>query len=269
MEPAGVVVSSKSPRFSEGDRVSAYLTTGGGYAQYVAVDDSKAVKLSASVSTRDAAGLVLQGLTAWTLCKEAYAVQRGDTILVHAAAGGVGLLLCQMIRHLGAHAIGTVSTPEKAELARAHGAEHVILYGPAAPAGETVVDRVLEITKGQGVQAVFDGVGKDTWEDDFKVIARKGTIATFGNASGAVDPFPPLKLSAKNVKVCRPTLGNYVATRDELETYTSQLWELVAQGAVKLRVHKEYPFSADGIKQSQVDITSRGTTGKLLIKVKP
>jgi NADPH:quinone reductase-like Zn-dependent oxidoreductase len=132
---------------------------------------------------------------AWTMVKEAYALKKGDWVLVHAAAGGVGLLLCQMASHLGAHVIGTTSTPEKAKLAKENGAEHIINYSK-----ESIVDKVLELTGGNGVQGIYDGVGKDTWEDDFKVIARKGTIVTFGNASGAVEPFTPLKLAAKNVK---------------------------------------------------------------------
>lgn len=129
------------------------------------------------------------------MVKESYALQRGDWVLVHAAAGGVGLLLCQMASHLGAHVIGTTSTTEKAKLAKENGAEHIINY-----AKESIVDKVLELTGGMGVQGIYDGVGKDTWEDDFKVIARKGTIVSFGNASGAVEPFAPLKLAAKNVK---------------------------------------------------------------------
>ncbi|KDN43188.1 GroES-like protein [Tilletiaria anomala UBC 951] len=264
-ESAGTIhaVGPNVSNVKVGDKASGYLATGGGYAEFALLEDSKIVKLPSNVDTKTGAGLVLQGLTAWTLVKEAYEVKKGDYVLVHAAAGGVGLLLCQMCKYLGAHVIGTTSTTEKAELAKANGAEYVILYGK----GESVVDKTLEITGNKGVQGIFDGVGKDTWEDDFKVIARKGTIVTFGNASGAVEPFAPLKLSAKNIKVVRPTLGNYVVTREELDRYSNELWELLAKSVIKLSVHKDYSFSAEGIKQSQIDITSRGTTGKLLIKI--
>ena len=265
-EPAGEIVavgSGVGSSLKVGQRVTGYLASGGGYGQYAALPAAKTIVLPDSVDTRTAAGIVLQGLTAWTLVREAYPVQRGDTVLVHAAAGGVGLLLCQMASHLGARVIGTASTQEKADLAKANGAHEVILYTQ----GENVVDKTLEFTDGKGVQGIYDGVGKDTWEDDFKVIARKGTIVTFGNASGAVEPFAPLKLAAKNAKVCRPTLGNYITTREELDLYSKELFDLVAKSIVKLKVHKEYPFSAEGIRQSQVDITGRGTTGKLLIKV--
>lgn len=263
-EAAGTVVAVaddvKGKGVDVGDKVATY--SGGAFAEYFAVPRSKVAKLDKQFDSKAGAASLLQGLTAWTLVREAYAVKKGDYILVHAAAGGVGLLLCQMGKHLGAHVIGTTSTPEKAELAKKNGAEFVVNYSE-----ENTVDRVLELTGGKGVQAIFDGVGKDTWEDDFKMIARKGTIATFGNASGAVEPFSPMKLAGKNVKVARPTLGNYVATQEEMETYSAELYELIAKGVVNISIHQEYPFTADGIRQAQQDITSRKTTGKLVIKV--
>lgn len=132
---------------------------------------------------------------AWTLVREAYPVKKGDWVLVHAAAGGTGTLLCQMASHLGARVIGTASTAEKVDIAKRNGAEHVINYSH-----EDIEERVMALTNGQGVAGIFDGVGKDTFETDFKVIARKGTLVTFGNASGPVDPFSPMKLTPKNVK---------------------------------------------------------------------
>lgn len=264
-EPAGsvVAVGSDVKDIQVGDAVAAYVG-GGGFAEYRNVPRSKAAKLPKGVSTKEAAAALLQGLTAWTLLKEAYPVQKGDHVLVHAAAGGVGLLLCQMAKHLGAVVIGTTSTEEKAKLAKENGADHVVIYTQER---EKLADKVLELTGGKGCEGIYDGVGKDTWEDDFKMIARKGTIVTFGNASGAIDPFPPLKLVAKNVKVTRPTVGNYIYTQEEFDRYTSELWDLVAKKVVKLQIHGDYEFSAEGIKKAQEDITGRGTTGKLLIKI--
>ncbi|CEH15471.1 nad-binding protein [Ceraceosorus bombacis] len=266
MEAAGKVVKfgkdADDSSLKVGDAVAAYAL--GAYAEYMTVKREKVVKLPDGVSEKDGATAILQGLTAWTLLHEAYQVKKGDAVLIHAAAGGVGLLLCQMASYLGATVIGTVSTEEKAALAKSNGASHVI---NSKSGGAAVVDEVLKLTKGEGVQGIYDGVGKDTWEDGFKMIARKGTIVSFGNASGAVPPFPVLKLAAKNTKVVRPTLNNSILTRQELETYSAQLFDLLAKKLVKLRVHKEYPFSAEGVQQTQKDITSRATTGKLLIKV--
>lgn len=246
-----------------GDAVAAY-SPGGAFANYVAVDRAKIAKVPQGVSTKDAATALLQGLTAWTLLREAYPVQKGDHILIHAAAGGTGLLLCQMAKHLGATVIGTTSTEEKAKLAKQNGADHIVLYTQER---EKMADKILELTGGKGCEGIFDGVGKDTWEDDFKIIARKGTIVTFGNASGAIDPFPPLKLVAKNVKVARPTVANYIYTREEFEKYSAELWDLLAKKIIKLKVHEEYEFSEEGIKKAQQDLTGRGTTGKLLVKI--
>jgi NADPH:quinone reductase len=196
--------------------------------------------------------------------------------------------------------IGTTSTPEKAELAKAHGADHVILYKD-----EDIVQRVKEITQGEGVDAIFDGVGKDTYalgcfmgvtrmsewssrfELDFEVIKRKGTLVSVGNASGAVPPFAPLKLTPKNVKLLRPTyvpissplghlvrlfilpsMGNYVVTPEELTFYGTSLFTSIADGSIKVNVFKEYPFTADGVRQSQIDLTGGKTTGKLLITIR-
>ncbi|KAN0059773.1 NADPH:quinone reductase [Thecaphora frezii] len=264
-EGAGVVqeVGEMVQRLSKGDRV---VTLGmGAYAQHVAVDADKPIKLPDGIDTKTAAAAYLQGLTALTMVREAYAVQKGDYILITAAAGGVGLMLCQMAAALGAHVIGTVSTPAKAELAKANGAEHALLYHKDNL--DDLVAQVDRITGGKGCQGVFDGVGKDTWEAAFKMVARKGTIVTFGNSSGAVPEFTPLKLAAKNVKVCRPTLFNYVATEEERESYSQQLFEMILANKVKVHVHDVYEFTTEGVRKALADIKGRGTTGKLLLKL--
>lgn len=207
-----------------------------------------------------AAGL-LQGLTALTLIRESYAVQKGDAVLVHAAAGGVGLLLLQLLRALGAGVIiATASTAEKLALAVENGATHTINYS-----SEDWVVRVSEITGGVGVAAVFDGVGKDTFEGDLQVLARRGTLASFGNASGQVPPFSIARLSAKNIKVLRPSLFAYLTTREEFVGYADEFLGLVKEGKVKVRVHKVYEL--EQAEQAHRDIEGRGTTGKLVYKL--
>ncbi|CAD6887308.1 unnamed protein product [Tilletia controversa] len=257
------LASSSTESLKVGDHISTFAR--GAFSEYVAVERASVAKLPEGVSTRDAAATTLQGLTALTLVREAFLVEKGHTVLVHAAAGGVGLLLCQLASHYGATVIGTVSTEAKAELAKAHGADHIIIYGHNDY--DVVPAKVLELTGGKGVNAVYDGVGKATWEGDFECIARKGTIVSFGNASGAVDPFSPLKLTAKNVKLVRPQLYGYVHTQEETEYWAKELFDLIAAGALKVNVHAEYPLTTEGLQQAQTDLTSRGTTGKLIVKI--
>lgn len=271
-ESAGTVaavgpgVSEESHGFKVGDRVAAY-TAGGSFAEYALAAADKVAKLPEGFSTKDAATVLTQGLTALTFVKEAHEVKPGQFILVQAAAGGLGLLLVQLAKALGATVIGTTSTAEKAEIAKKAGADHVILYGE----GRDVVGEVYRVTGGEGidrgVHGVFDGVGKDTFDMDFDLLRRKGTLVTLGNASGAVPPFAPLRLGAKNLKVCRPVLNQYVHTREEFQTYSTELFDLVQQGKLKLAVHGEYPLTTEGMRQTQIDITSRKTSGKLLVKV--
>ncbi|KAM0787119.1 hypothetical protein ACM66B_006373 [Microbotryomycetes sp. NB124-2] len=271
-ESAGTVVAvgpdvdEQTFGFKIGDRVVGY-TSGGSFAEYCLNSANKTQKLPEDVSTKQAATALVQGLTALTFVKEAHEVKKGQYILVQAAAGGLGLLLCQLCKHFGAHVIGTTSTEEKARLAKEAGAEQVILYSGDV----NVVEEVYKITGGEGidrgVHAVFDGVGKDTFDMDFDLVRRKGTIVTLGNASGPVAPFAPLKLGPKNLKVCRPVLNQYVHTREEYQTYSQELFEILRSGVLKLSVHKEYEFSTEGIKQAQADITSRKTSGKLLVKI--
>jgi len=247
--------------FRVGDRVACLASAS--YAEYVAGPWIKVWKLPSHVETKLGAVAPLQALTALTMVRESYEVKKGDWVLVHAAAGGVGLVLLQICKHLGANVIGIVSSFEKAALAKEYGAEHLIVTKDT----KAMIDEVKTMTSGEGCHVIYDGVGKDTWEADFEMIRRKGTLATYGNASGVVPPFPPLKLGPKNIKVCRPTMGNYMATAEECAFYFKWLFDLTDQGVLKYQIHKEYPFTAEGVKQSQVDIQSRGTTGKLLIKI--
>jgi len=215
-----------------------------------------------TVSTSTAASILVQGLTAVTFMEEAYKVKHGDTIFIHTVAGGLGILMTQLAKHLGATVIGTTSTSEKARYARSNGADHVVCYKT-----EDVVARVLEITNGGGVDAIFDGVGRDTFEMDFKIMKRKGTLISVGNASGAVPSFDLEKLSSKNVTLVRPTMNHYNVTFEEAHRNGQRLRGLVESGMIKARVHKEYPFSAEGVRQAHADLTRGQTMGKLVVKV--
>lgn len=240
-----------------GDRVVFMGTSG--YAEYTAAAAAKTYLVPPTIKPGDAVASFLQGLTALTLIREAHRVQEGEWILVHAAAGGVGLLLVQLLHNFGAKVIGTASTAEKIALAKENGADYMINYTT-----EDLVSRVREITSGEGVAAVFDGVGKDTFDADLEVLARKGTLVSFGNASGAVPPFAIAKLSAKNIKVLRPTLLNYIYSREEFESYTKELFQYVAGGKLKVKVHEIYPL--EDVRRAHRDLEGRKTTGKLLLK---
>ncbi|KAF7302705.1 NAD(P)-binding protein [Mycena chlorophos] len=250
----------KLRNFALGARVSA--NERGAAADYAALAWKGVFVLPDGVSTRIGAAARTQGTTVLTFIEEAYNVQKGDTILVHTVAGGLGLLFAQLIKLRGATVIGTTSTPEKAAIAKANGADHVILYKD-----EDVVARVLEITKGEGVEAVFDGVGKDTFDSDFEMLKRKGTLVSVGNASGAVPPFQPLRLAQKNIKLVRPIVGNYMVTPAEIRHYASELFSLIAEQKLQVQIHEEYPFTREGVIQAQKDLTSGHTVGKLLLKV--
>ncbi|TFK56883.1 NAD(P)-binding protein [Heliocybe sulcata] len=243
-----------------GSKVALYHA--GTFATYVSVPWSSAYPFPSSIPARTASAALTQGLTTNTFMTETYNVKKGDTVLIHTVAGGLGLIFAQYAKHRGAIVIGTTSTKEKAELAKKHGADHVILYRD-----EDTVARVLELTNGEGVDVVYDGVGKDTFESDFKMIKRKGTIVSVGNASGAVPPFPPMKLTEKNVRIARPTMGNYVVTPEEQQHYGNELWDFVAKGVLKINIFKDYEFSADGVKQAQTDLVGGKTTGKLVVKI--
>ncbi|KAG5976513.1 hypothetical protein E4U58_003345 [Claviceps cyperi] len=255
-EAAGTVVASQSSQVPVGTRV-VYMGMGT-YAQYSAVELSSVIQIPEDLSTEKAVAVYLQGLTAWTLIREAANVQKGQWVLVHAAAGGVGLLLVQMLRTIGAKIIGTASTEEKRELAKTKGVEWAI------DSGEDVVAKVKEITGGHGIDAIFDGVGQATFDADLEMIALKGHLVSFGNASGAVPPVNILKLGAKNVKLVRPVLFGYITERKDLEAYSRELFTLVASGKLDVVIHDVYPLSE--VARAHVDIESRKTTGKLLIR---
>jgi len=248
----------KKRGFAVGGLVAAVKL--GLYATYVSIPWKDAVAVPPPVSPLIAAAAIAQGLTAISFVEEAYNIQKGDIILVHTVAGGMGLLFAQLAKYRGATVIGTTSTKEKAELAKANGTDHVILY----PVEDTV-QRVLEITNGEGVHAVFDGVGKDTFDNNFKVIRRKGTIVSVGAASGALPPVDSSKLLEKNVKLLRPTLFNYIFTPEEVHHYGIELFDLIAKGILNIKIHKEYKFTAEDVQQSQKDLTGGHTTGKLVI----
>lgn len=267
-EAAGTIVSlgdgGETYGLKEGDRV-AYLSTGA-YAQYTAVPALHTCKLPSSISDETAAASLLQGLTALTLIRDAHAVKKGDWVLVHAAAGGVGLWLCQLLKAVGAKTIGTASTLEKRELAKSAGAEVMLEYASEMEGGDKAfVAKVKELTGGEGVVAVFDGVGKATFDSSLECVARKGSMVSFGNASGAVPPVTIARLSGKNVKLMRPTLFNYIATREEFDTLSKELWEIVGKDDFNVTVHKTYDLK--DVAQAHLDLEGRKTTGKLLLKV--
>jgi len=250
----------KKRGFKVGSKVS--IAAGPSAREYLAADWTKVFVIPEGVSLEIAAAAYGQGATAVTFIKEAYDVKAGDTILVHTAAGGLGLLLTQLIKLRGATVIGTTSTKEKAEVAKKNGADHVILYKE-----EDVVKRVLEITNGEGVEGIFDGVGKDTFEIDFKVIKRKGTIVFVGIASGAIPSISPLQLLAKNIRVVHPSVRNYLYTPSELRHYFTELFDLIVSQKLNILISKVYSFSAEGVRQAEMDLTGGTSVGKLLVKV--
>ncbi|KAI0354627.1 NAD-P-binding protein [Trametes cingulata] len=236
----------------------------GVHAEFASVPWAKVFPLPENVSLLTAAAATLQGLTAVTFLEEAYKVKPGDVVLIYTVAGGLGLLMAQLAKHAGATVIGTTSTEEKAAVARAHGADHVIVYTK-----ENVVDRVLELTNGEGVHVVYDGVGKDTFLDNFKLTRRKGTIVSVGNASGAVEPIAPLKLVEKNLALLRPTMTNYIYTPEEARYYGEKLFGYISSGVLKINIHKQYPFTTEGAREAQRDLTTKAgsTIGKLVYTI--
>lgn len=219
------------------------------------------LKLPDSIGFDTAAAMMLKGLTAQYLLRQTFVVQPGQTILLHAAAGGVGLIAAQWTRALGATVIGTVGSDDKAELARAHGCAHVINYRR-----ENVVERVREITGGRGVPVVYDGVGKDTFFASLDCLTPRGLLVSYGNASGAVPPFALLELSNRgSLYVTRPTLVHYTATRDALEAAAAELFDAVASGAVRIEIAQRYPLADAAI--AHADLQARRTTGSIVLDV--
>jgi NADPH2:quinone reductase len=259
-EGAGVIeaVGPKVKEFKAGDRV-AYSGPLGAYAEVLMRPADRLVKIPAGVDDRQAAAMMLKGLTAQYLIRRTYRVKKGDTILMHAAAGGVGQILCQWAKALGATVIGTVGSDEKVALAKKAGCKHVIVTSR-----EKVSARVKEITKGAGVPVVYDGVGKDTFMDSLDCLAPLGLLASFGNASGAVTQFNPGVLAAKgSLFLTRPTLGSYTATRGDLVKAAAELFAVVKSGKVKITINQTYPLR--DAAQAHRDLESRKTTGQTVL----
>ena len=260
MEGAGVVeaVGPKVKEFKVGDRV-AYANPIGSYSEVCLRPVGRLVKIPAGIDDKVAAAIMLKGMTAWYLIRRTYKVKKGDTILMHAAAGGVGQILCQWAKYLGATVIGTVGSDEKAALAKKAGCKHVIVTSR-----EKFVDRVKEITKGKGVAVVYDGVGKDTFMDSLDCLAPLGMMASFGNASGAVTQFNPGVLAQKgSLFLTRPTLFTYTAKREDLVKAAQDLFAVVKKKAVKISINQTYPLREAA--QAHIDLEGRKTTGSTVL----
>jgi NADPH2:quinone reductase len=259
-EGAGVVeaVGPKVKEFKAGDRV-AYSGPVGAYAEMLLRPADRLVKLPAGIEDRTAAAMMLKGLTAQYLLRRTYRVKKGDTILMHAAAGGVGQILCQWAKALGATVIGTVGSDEKAALAKKAGCKHVIVLSR-----EKFPERVKAITGGKGVPVVYDGIGKDTFMDSLDCLAPLGLMASFGNASGAVTQFNPGILAQKgSLFLTRPTLNTYAASREALLSGARELFAVVKSGKVKIAINQTYPLREAA--QAHRDLESRKTTGSTVL----
>jgi NADPH2:quinone reductase len=253
-----IAVGSEVKDFKVGDRV-AYVHATGGYAEERNLPANRAVKLPANISYEQAAGMMLKGMTVQYLVRRSHRIEKGETILIHAAAGGVGLIACQWAKHLGATVIGTVGSREKAELARKNGCDHAILYG-----SEDFVARVKEITNGKLCHVVYDGVGKATFPASLDCIRPLGLFASFGSASGPVDAFNINVLAQKgSLFVTRPTLNTYTATREDLLATANDLFAVVGSGAVKIPVNQTYPLKE--AQKAHRDLESRKTTGASIL----
>ena len=260
LEAAGIIeeVGDEVSRYTKGDRV-AYTSVPGAYAEYATVPEEKLVKLSDGVSFNEGAAAMLQGCKAHYLCKSPYHVKERDSCLIHAAAGGVGLLLIQMVKNAGGYVIGTVSTDEKAKLAKAAGADEVILYSEQD--FETEVSR---ITEGEGVNVVYDSVGKATFEKSINCLRKLGFMVLYGNASGPVTEFNPATLGPKgSLFLTRPTLFDYTADRASLEWRSGDVFNWISSGELNLRIEHFYPLS--DAKSAHLDLEGRKTTGKIIL----
>ncbi|WP_018231841.1 quinone oxidoreductase family protein [Thioalkalivibrio thiocyanodenitrificans] len=261
MEAAGVVeaVGEGVSTLSEGDRVAYATPPPGAYAEARIMPATRLVKLPDNIEDKTAAAMMLRGMTAHYLLRRIHRVEPGDRILIHAAAGGVGLIACQWASHLGATVIGTVGSDEKAEIARAHGCDHPIVY-----TREDFVTRVREITDGEGVAAVYDSVGKDTFMGSLDCLRPRGMMVTFGNASGPVPPFEPILLSKKgSLFLTRPTLFHYTSTPEDLAWASGDLFEVVGSGAVRIEINQTYALK--DAAQAHRDLEGRKTTGSSVL----
>lgn len=261
MEGSGVVeaVGAGVSTVKVGDRVAYAAPPPGSYAEARNIEETKIVKVPDSVDDKTAAAMMLQGLTVQYLIRQIYKVGPNDTILIHAAAGGVGLILCQWAKHLGATVIGTVGSEEKAALANANGCDHPIIYTK-----ENFVERVAEITEGKKVPVVYDSIGKDTWPDSLDCLAPTGLMVSFGQASGPIAPVDLGIFAAKgSLKFTRPTLMTYTAKKSDLDAMAADLFDVVGKGAVKIAINQTYAL-ADAVKAHQ-DLEARKTTGSTIL----
>ncbi len=260
LEGAGIVnaVGAGVSDLAEGDRV-AWKSVEGSYAEQVVADVAEVVKIPSDVATKTAAAVMLQGLTSHYLVNSTYPIQEGDTCLVHAAAGGVGLLLVQMAKMRGARVIGTTSTEEKAALARGAGADDIILYTERDFEAE-----VLRLTDGQGVEVVYDSVAKATYEKSINCLKPRGYMVFFGNASGPVPPIDPLLLSQRgSIYLTRPTLNSYTQTREEYLQRTREVMGWIQNGELDVRIGEEHPL--ENTAEAHNRLEGRQTTGKVLL----
>ncbi|RQS76082.1 quinone oxidoreductase [Burkholderia sp. Bp8963] len=261
MEAAGEVtaVGAGVTAFKPGDRVAYVGQPPGAYAQERVMPAERLVRLPDGISYDDAASVMLQGLTAHYLLRRTYPVKAGDTILIHAAAGGVGLLVCQWAKALGATVIGTVGSDEKAELAKAHGCDHTIVY-----TRENFTQRVKEITNGAGVPVVYDSIGKDTYVGSLDCLAPLGYFVSFGSASGPLPPIDSKEFSSRgSLFFTRPTLFSYIAKRADLEAAAAELFDVILSGKVKTSINQRYPLAE--VARAHADLESRKTTGSTIL----
>jgi len=263
LESAGVIeaIGPNVSGFQIGERVACVAGPDDSYAEARLVPAQRVVPLPDGIDERTAAAMMTRGMTARYLLRETYEVKPGDTILIHAAAGGVGLIACQWAKHLGATVIGTVSSDEKAEVARAHGCDHPIVY-----TREDFAERVREITKGEGVPVVYDSVGKATFEGSLRCLKRRGILASFGESSGDPDPMPPRRLGQLgSIYLTHPSLSDYTATRAELLETANDLFDMVGSGQIRIDISKTYPLAE--APQAHADLEQRKTTGSIVLLV--
>jgi len=261
MEGAGVVeaVGAGVAELKAGDRVAYAAPPPGSYAEARLMPADRLIKLPDAIDDRQAAAMMLQGMTVRYLIRRTYPVKKGETVLFHAAAGGVGLIACQWLKHLGATVIGTVGSEEKAALAKAHGCTHTIDYRR-----EDFAAKVKDLTNGAGVPVVYDSVGQDTFEGSLKCLHPMGLLVGFGNASGPVPPFELGRLAAMgSLYITRPTLMTYTAKRDDLVATAQDLFDVVQSGAVKIEINQTYPLSETA--QAHRDLEARKTTGSTIL----
>ncbi len=261
LEGAGVVeaVGAGVSHVKPGDRVAYAGGPTGAYAEERVMPAEKLVKVPRGVSDDEAAAVMLKGLTVQMLIRRVYRVQKGETVLFHAAAGGVGLIACQWLNALGATVIGTVGSDAKAKIAKAHGCHHTINYSK-----ENFADRVREITKGRGVPVVFDSVGKDTFQGSLDCLQSRGLLAVFGNGSGPVKDVDVNILAKGSFYLCRPTIMTYTAQRSDLEAGAKDLFSVIKSGKVKIEINQRYALS-DAV-QAHKDLAARKTTGSTVFK---